>query len=332
MQKCSNQKLKLLHVMKIITEQTDEKHPISVDGIIKKLQAVGISAERKSIYDDIKALYDFGLDIKNARTKPSGYYLASREFELPELKLLVDSVQASKFITEKKSITLIQKLTSLSSKHEANLLKRQVYVHNRIKSMNESIYYNVDGIHGGINQDKKICFKYFSYDLNKNKHFRKNSKVYCVSPFALTWDDENYYMIAYDSEVGIIKHYRVDKMESISIAEETREGKSLFSEMDMAVYSKRNFNMFGGEEQKVKIEFHESLVGVVIDKFGKDTMLCQTCNDNFCIYVDVAVSPVFFSWVFTFGNQAKIISPQSVVEEAKKRLNDIAQQYQQPIS
>lgn len=328
MQKCSNQKLKLLHVMKIITEQTDEKNPISVDSIIKKLQSIGISAERKSVYDDIKALTEFGLDIINTRAKPSGYFLASREFELAELKLLVDSVQAAKFITEKKSISLIKKLTSLCSKHEANLLNRQVYVHNRIKSINENIYYNVDCIHNGINKDKKISFKYFSYDLNKNKQFRKNSELYCVSPYALTWDDENYYMIAYDSEAGIIKHYRVDKMENISISDEPREGKKHFSEVDMAVYTKRNFNMFGGEEQKVKIEFHNSLVGVVLDKFGTDTTMTQTSDELFSVCVKVAVSPVFFSWVFTFGDKVRILAPECVVTEAKDRIRGIAKQYE----
>ena len=205
MSRCSNQKLKLLNVQKILLEQTDEQHPISVEEIINKLKALGIEAERKSIYDDIKALTDFGMDIQNQRQKPSGYYVYLRDFELAELKMLVDSVQAAKFITEKKTKELIKKLTGLCSKHEANLLNRQLYGANRVKSDNEQIFYNIDGIYNAINQDKKICFKYIEFDLNKQKKFRRNEKMYCVSPFALIWEDERYYLLAYDSETEIMK-------------------------------------------------------------------------------------------------------------------------------
>lgn len=328
MSRCSNQKLKLLNVQKILLEQTDEQHPISVEEIINKLKALGIEAERKSIYDDIKALTDFGMDIQHQRQKPSGYYVYLRDFELAELKMLVDSVQAAKFITEKKTKELITKLTGLCSKHEANLLNRQLYGANRVKSDNEQIFYNIDGIYNAINQDKKICFKYIEFDLNKQKKFRRNEKMYCVSPFALIWEDERYYLLAYDSEAEIMKHYRVDKMESIDIAEEEREGKKVFAEIDVAEYTKRNFSMYSGELTKVRMQFHKSLIGIVIDKFGKGIMTHQVSDDYFEVCVEVGVSQVFYLWVFTFGDKAKIIHPEQVVNEAKEMLKRMLNQYE----
>ncbi|MEG1546817.1 MAG: WYL domain-containing protein, partial [Bacteroides sp.] len=270
MSKSYNQKLKLLHVMQILLDKTDEAHPITMDEIINHLNSLGISAERKSVYDDIEALRVYGLDVCLTRGKIIGYYIGNRTFELPELKLLVDSVQSSKFVTEKKTLSLIKKLVNLSSIYEAQLIKRQVYVKNRIKSMNESIYYNVDSIHNGIACDKKITFRYYEYDVHKEKRFRRNGERYYVSPFALTWDDENYYLIAYDSDARILKHYRVDKMDKIEVIEVERDGKEAFTDLDMAVYTKRTFSMFGGEEMAVTIEFANHLIGVVMDKFGKD--------------------------------------------------------------
>ena len=220
----SSQKLKLLYVMRYLLRSSDEAHPVTVQQIIDFLSGEGIPAERKSIYDDVEALRRFGLDIIQAKIgRQSGYYVGSREFELPELKLLVDSVQSSKFITYKKTLTLIRKIESLASVYEAQLLSRQVYVKNRIKTMNESIYYNVDEIHTGIARDRRIRFRYFDYTVSKERRFRRDGGYYVVSPFALTWDDENYYLVAYDSEAGIIKHFRVDKMLDIGILDEARD-------------------------------------------------------------------------------------------------------------
>ena len=239
MPKSSNQKLKLLYLMKTFQEKTDEQHALSVPELIAELGRYDISAERKSIYDDLEALKLFGLDIESARGRTTGYYLASKNFELPELKLLVDSVQSSKFITLKKSMALIKKIESLCSVWEGQSLQRQVYVANRIKTMNESIYYNVDKIHTGIADNRKISFMYFEYAVTKEKVYRRGGGRYVVSPYALTWDDENYYMIAYDSDAGLIKHYRVDKMTDIAVTDEKRDGSEHFQNLDIAVYSKK---------------------------------------------------------------------------------------------
>ena len=225
MARSSYQKLKPLYVMNYLLQSSDEEHPVTVNQIIAHLETHGVSAERKSIYSDIEALQVFGLDIERVDNGNFvGYYVASRSFELPELKLLVDSVQSSKFITHKKTASLIKKIEKLASIHEAQLLNRQVFVKNRIKTMNESIYYNVDEIHNGISTNKKIKFLYFEYTVSKERHYRHGGEYYVVSPFAMTWDDENYYMVAYDSAAQQIKHYRVDKMEKISVVDEERDG------------------------------------------------------------------------------------------------------------
>ena len=214
MAKSANQKLKLLYLQKYLLEHSDENHPVTVADMIAYLAGHDISAERKSIYDDLEALRQFGLDIIKTSGRSTGYFVGERDFELPELKLLVDSVQSSKFITHKKTLSLIKKIESLASVHDAQLLQRQVYVRGRVKSMNESVYYNVDEISAAINADRSIKFKYFEYSVAKERRFRKNGAIYQVSPFALIWDDENYYLLGWDANAEMFKHYRVDKMNS----------------------------------------------------------------------------------------------------------------------
>lgn len=327
MAKSPNQKLKLLYLMQFLLQSSDETHPISVQQMIDELAAHDIKAERKSIYDDLEALRVFGLDIVQTRGKTTGYYVGAREFELPELKLLVDSVQSSKFITEKKTLSLIKKIESLASTYDAQLLQRQVYVRNRVKSMNESVYYNVDEISNAITQDKSIRFKYFDYSVTKERQFRKDGAWYEISPFSLMWDDENYYMLGYDADAGKLKHYRVDKMAEISAAEKCRDGKNAFIKIDMAQYSKEVFGMFTGEIQTVKLRFANHLVGAAIDRFGSDTMIIASDGEHFTVSVDVAVSPQFYAWVFGFGTEVEILSPEPVRAEFKERLLELSKLY-----
>ena len=327
MPKSPKQKLKLLYLMQMLLEKTDEEHPISMEQIIKGLAASDVSAERKSIYDDIESLRLYGLDIKMTKSRPGGYFLASRDFELPELKLLVDSVQASQFITEKKTLQLIQKLEKLCSAYEAQLMRRQVYVSGRIKHMNESIYYSVDAIHNGIADGKQITFKYFEYTPEKEKEYRHGGQLYQISPFALMWDNENYYLIGYDSIAGFIKHYRVDRMESISVTELDREGQEAFLAHDMSKDTRRNFAMYGGEEVRVEMEFENHLVGVVMDRFGKDVTITKSDAEHFRISAPLAVSPQFYAWVFGLGTAAKIIGPIEVVKGMLEQLGNVLRTY-----
>jgi len=328
MARSSYQKLKPLYIMNYLLQNSDEEHLITMPQIIEHLKANGITSERKSIYDDIEALRFYGLDIVQGGTgKNTGYYIANRSFELPELKLLVDSVQSSKFITHKKTATLIRKIETLASIHEAQLLDRQVFVKNRIKTMNESIYYNVDAIHNGISQNRKIQFKYFEYTVQKTRRYRKDGAFYVVSPFAMTWDDENYYLVAYDSEAGIIKHYRVDKMTDISTTEEVRDGLEAYKALDMAVYAKKVFGMFSGEEENVQLRFENHLVGAVLDRLGRDVFIIADGEEHFTVRANVVVSPQFFAWITGFGSAARIVGPDHVVEQMRQHIKSVAEQY-----
>ena len=328
MAKSSFQKLKTTYVMLYLLQNSDEEHPVSVHQIIDFLESKGISAERKSIYSDIEALQTMGLDIIMVNHgRFHGYYAASRVFELPELKLLVDSVQSSKFITHKKTMELIRKIEQLASIHEAQLLNRQVFVKNRIKSMNESIYYNVDEIHTGIASNRKIRFKYFEYDVYKEKKFRRDGAYYVVSPYAMTWDDENYYLVAYESAFDRMVHYRVDKMAEISVTEEERDGQEAYKALDLAVYTQKTFGMFSGDEVSVRLRFRNYLVGAVLDRLGRDVFIVPDGNNHCTVRVDVVVSPQFFAWVLGFGDSAKILGPGAVVEQMRQYIRDIQRQY-----
>ena len=327
MPRSANQKLKLLYLMQFLLQRSDEAHPLTVQQMIDELARHGIGAERKSIYDDLEALRVFGLDIVQSRGKTTGYYVGVRDFELPELKLLVDSVQSSKFITHKKTLSLIKKIEGLASAYDAQLLQRQVYVRNRVKSMNESVYYNVDEISNAITQDKAIRFRYFDYTVTKERRFRRDGARYEISPFSLMWDDENYYMLGYDAEAGRLKHYRVDKMTDISASEQSRSGKEAFGEIDMPQYSKKVFGMFTGETVNVRLRFAEHLAGAVIDRFGRDVMITAAGDGHFSVSVDVAVSPQFYAWLFAFGTEVEILSPESVRDEFGDRLARLQAQY-----
>ncbi len=328
MAKNPNQKLKLLYLYQILMQKTDEQHKISMDELLAALSSCGIAAERKSVYSDIEALKAFGIDIMLQRGPGGGYYLASRDFELAELKLLVDAIQCSRFITEKKSNELIGKLEHLASDPQAHALQRQVYVSERVKTVNERIYYNIDTLHTAISDGVQITFLYFNWELDLSsenrirKHFRKDGARYHISPWAMTWDNENYYLIAYDHESGKIKHYRVDKMEQIECTDQPREGRQLFADhFDTAAYARKVFGMFSGEERTVRLKCHNRFVGVILDRFGSSLMFQPADEEHFFINVTVAVSPQFFSWVFSLEGNVRIVEPADVREAFDKQLH-----------
>jgi len=320
-------KARMLFVKDVLMKHTDEEHRLSVPDIIEKLEAQGFSANRKSIYDDIDALKDWGMDIMFTREKPQGYYLASRDFELAELKLLVDSVQASKFITTKKSRQLIKKLEGLASEREAKQLQRNVYIANRNKTINESIYYNVDKIHGAISANKKIAFTYYQWSLDKELVPRGAGKIYKISPWELTWDDENYYMIGYDDELDLVKNYRVDKMQKIDITDEPRTGEEAFKDFDITKMAKSTFGMYGGKTESVALECSNDIIGVIIDRFGSDIIIQKNDDGTFLIRQDVVISGQFYGWLCGLGTKIKIVAPQSAAERYKEWLRDIHRLY-----
>lgn len=328
MAKGENQKLKMLYLVKILSEETDDEHSLTTQDIITKLAKYDVNAERKALYRDFEELKAFGLDIISEQIGRNVYYhLGHRDFELPELKLLVDSVQSAKFITEKKSKDLIKKLEALVSKYEAKHLQRQVVISGRVKTMNESVYYNVDAIHEAISSDKQIRFQYFQWTVKKKMELRKDGAWYVLSPWGLMWDDEYYYMLAYDAEDEMIKHYRVDKMLNIDIVDCKREGQEAFKSFDMPRYSKSLFGMFSGEQTSVTLEGTNDMAGVLIDRFGKDIMLHSIDEEHFSAIVEVAISKQFLGWVIALGENIRITAPKTVVEQMQEEAKRLCRQY-----
>ncbi len=329
MARSANQKLKLLYLQRFLLRHSDAEHPVTVTQITEHLAQQDISAERKTVYDDMEALRQFGLDVQSVRLgSATGYFIGERDFQLPELKLLVDSVQASKFITEKKSLELIRKLERLTSDGDAQQLHRQVWVRGRIKTMNESIYYNVDALYSAIDSDRAITFQYYEWSPDRKRVFRRGGARYEVSPWALLWDDENYYMIAFDHEADILKHFRVDKMTGIRARTSPRRGRDVFSKFDMAAYSDSHFGMFSGEVEKVKLCFENALAGPVIDRFGADVMLVPYDAEHFSVTVSAAVNVQFFGWLCGFGDRARILSPAAAADAMRAHVASIARLYE----
>ena len=323
-----NQKLKMLYLVKILFEETDEHHGLSAQEIISRLEKCEVNVDRKTLYKDFDELDRFGLEVTSEQVGRNVlYHLITREFELPELKLLVDAVQSAKFITEKKSRQLIKKLESLASRHEAKYLHRQVLIAGRVKAVNEQIYYNVDILHEAINAGKQIQFHYSGWTVQKKLELKAHGKWFRVSPWHLMWDDENYYLIAVDHMDQLTKHYRVDKMLDISILDEEREGKEEFKSFDLARYTSSIFGMFGGEEINVTLEGEKYLVGALIDRFGKDITIIPTDDFHFIAHVNVVASRHFLGWIFSLGKDIRITAPESLVEQMKVEADRLREQY-----
>lgn len=317
----TKQRLKILYLYKILWENTDEEHELTMPQIIDKLNEYGITAARKALYEDIEALREFGADIYSRRGNNAGYSLLNREFELPELKLLADAVTSSRFFTEKKARALLEKLGTLCSGYEAEQLIRKVYVADRDASENERIYLNIDAIHRAVSEKKKISFGYFDYDINKRKKYRDGIRV--CSPYALTWNDERYYMIAYYEKYKGISHFRVDKMENVKLLSDP--AFRMPKDFRLSEYLKSTFSMFSGTEQTVKLKFHISLINAVIDRFGRGVKLMRDGGEHFTVEVKARTDQpaAFFGWLFQFGSKAKIIAPAALKQEYSAMLREV---------
>ena len=326
MPKSDNQKLKIFYILDYLEAHSNEKNPVRASELISMLDRQhDIRCDRKTVYSDIAALQQYGVDIVSIPGKNGGYYIASRNFELPELKLLIDAVQSSRYLTEKKSRELIEKLCSQCNEQDAKLMRRTVLVSGRVKSMNETIYYNVDAIQEAIAQNKQITFRYFDWDFGGKRKYR--DKEYLASPYGLCQDHENCYLLAFSNRYGITS-YRVDRMTDIQLTEENRipcpelTGKALHD------HANRLFQMYSGDALDVKMRFHKSLLNVVIDRFGKNTMLIPDGDEYFNFTVNVAISPMFLSWVIGFGGKAKILYPKSVADACKALCLEAMSQYE----
>ena len=321
MAKSSNQKAKLLRLLQFLLRQTDEEHPATVAQLIEELDRCGVKAERKSIYDDLETLRQLGVDIQCRKGRSPGWFIGAREFELPEVKLLMDAVQSSRFITQKKSDALIRKLEGLASEHQARQLQRQVYVSGRIKVMNESIYYNVDKLHTAISGQLAITFKYFDFDIFRQKVFRQGGRRYIVSPYGLIWNSENYYMVAFDHTNQEMRHYRVDKMTEIVVTSLPRQGREQYPDFQLALYGQKHFGMYSGRELTVTLRGRRSMAGVVWDRFGQEVILVPDGEEHFTVTLPVVLSPQFFGWLFGLEGGLVLAAPQQAVAEYQQRLS-----------
>ena len=322
----NNHKLALLYMMRELLEKTDEDHALNATQLIQILEKYGCKADRRTIYSNVDILNDFGLDVQKREDVP-GYFIGSRDFELPELKLLVDTVQASKFMTEKKSEELIKKLMSLTSVEKAKELNRSIFIRNRMKSINEKVYYNVDSIHEAMTRDLQIEFQHGEWNAAKRLVAKRNGIIYRVSPWALTWDDENYYLIAFDENEKIIKHFRVDKMIRIDVTDIPRSGQKEFKNFDLAAFAKKTFGMYAGPDADVTLKCRKDFVGILIDRFGKDIMIVPDEDNYYHVHVKIAVSPQFFGWLTGLGEGMEIVSPESVRKEYTAFLRSILKKY-----
>lgn len=326
MPKSDNQKLKIFYILDYLQRNSHQDHPVRAAELLSMLeQQHNIVCDRKTVYSDIAALQNYGVDIVSIPGKNGGYYIASRNFELPELKLLIDAVQSSRFLTEKKSRELIEKLCTQCSVYDARLMRRDVVVSGRVKSMNETIYYNVDAIQDAIAENRQITFRYFDFGLDGKRRYR--DKDYQASPYGLCQDNENCYLLAHSPRHGVTS-YRVDRMSDIQLLDKDRTPCPELTGKALITHANRLFQMYSGETATVKLRFHRSLTNVVIDRFGTETMLIPDGDEHFVFTVNVAVSPMFLSWVIGFGNKAKVLHPQSVVQACQDLCREALSQYE----
>ena len=322
----SGQKLKLLYVMNILLNETDENHPLNANEIIDRLSAMGIEAERKSIYSDISTLLEYGLNIEKSEEYKGGYYIADKSFELAELKLLVDAISSSRFISEKKAKDLVDRIAGLGNVYDARELSRQVVVPNRNQGRGEKTFYAIDTIYRCIDENHKMSFKYFKWNAKKEKEFKYDGERITVSPACLMWFDENYYLVAYSDKREDIRYYRVDKMESVEEIDELREGIADIDRKRIAQIARNSFGMYQGETRTVNIVCDSSIVGVFIDRFGYDIDITEKGNKA-RVRIELEVSPQFYGWISGLGDKAYIEGPKDIRDEYKDYIKALMKNY-----
>lgn len=313
------QKYKLLKLLELLRQESDEQHPLSTSAICGKLAEMGISCERRTLTKDIAVLNEIGYEVMWTWVgKEKGYYIEDRSFTVPELKILIDAVQAASFITEKKTTELIDKIAELGGSHKADILKSNMVCFNTRKHSNESIYYNVGFIEDALQQRKKVSFYYFDLNENGEKVYRREHRAYIMEPVALVFNEDNYYLMAYSSKYNGTANYRVDRMDHVEVIEEYISEKALAFRDGLDDYTEQVFKMYGGQQEDIVLEFDAKLIGVVYDKFGEKTKMIRS-NDNKCVAtVKVQISPVFWGWLFQFAGRMRILSPDTVITEYRK--------------
>ncbi|MBE6733321.1 MAG: transcriptional regulator [Ruminococcaceae bacterium] len=327
----SGQKLKLLYIADILKKYTDEDNPISATEICEKLIKLGVTAERKAIYNDIDNLCFYGYDIVHTRTPKNGYFLASREFELPEIYLLCDAIRSAPFISAKKSRELISKLDAMLSVNQVKKREKGIYINEKSKTANEEIYYNIDSISQAIEQKKKITFKYGTRHLEEGKKIVTVYKEMTVSPYALVWQDDYYYLIGNYSKYDNLIHLRVDRIRKVNITDEPMRHYSEVSDytdfFDIGDYTSRLFGMFGGDLETVELTCKKEMLEQVADRFGDGVFIKNVTDTTFDLSVEVVISEALVTWISNYGDKIKVNSPISLQNMLCDRANRILKMY-----
>ncbi len=320
----NHQKIKLLKLMELLKQETDEAHPITTNEICERLAKMGISCERRTVPKDIALLNEQGYEVMCCRIgKEKGYYVDDRSFSVPELKILIDAVQAANFITDKKTMELIEKISALGGSHQAEIIKNNLVCFNTHKHSNETIYYNVGYLEEALQQQNKVLFRYFDLNENGDKIYRRDGHRYVIEPVALVFHEDNYYLIAYSEKHDSTANYRIDRMDSVKVIYEPVSQRAIDLRNEVTGYTERVFKMYCGQPMDIVLEFSDNLIGVVYDKFGEDTKMFRANEQNCIATVRVQISPTFWGWVFQFGKNMRIISPASLIDEYKSMIDNL---------
>ena len=325
------QKIKLLYIIKILTEYTDEQHPLSAGEICEKLAMYDITAERKAIYDDIECLISFGYDIIQTRMPKNGYFLGSREFELPEIYLLGDAVRTARFISEKKTRELTAKLEGLLSRYQSDRRIKGIYIDGSSKTRNEEIFYNIDTINTAIKKHQKITLKYGKRILKNGREIVTEYKERKVSPYAMTWQDDHYYLIGNYDKYDNLMHLRIDRMRAVNILDEPSRHFSEVSEysdtFDVVDYTQKLFGMFGGETNEIKLRCKTQMLEQAADRFGENIFITNVTENSFDFTVKAAISDGLVTWIMNYGDMIEVIKPFELRQKVADRATKIVQIY-----
>ena len=328
----SNAKLKAFRLVEILNEKTDEEHPLNASELCEELDRYNINAERKSIYSDVDVLVEAGYDVIKVSTPSKGYCMGERDFQMAEVRLLIDAVQSAKFITETKTTHLIEKIEKSLSKYQREALAKQVYINNRNKTNNEQIYYIIDELYRAIEEEKRVRVSYRKRRTEICGESKFEERIITVNPYALIWSDDHYYLVGNNQKYDNIMHLRIDRIKKVTPLEEKARHFSEVSEykdhFDAADYVSKRFNMFSGQEDRVKIRCANELTEVVFDKFGQNVMITDRDEDTFTISSNVAVSDGFISWVMQHGKKAVVLEPESLKEKIIERTREALDAYE----
>lgn len=318
------QKIKLVKLLELLRQESDEQHPLSTNQICDYMLSIDIPCDRRVVSHDVGLLNEMGIEVLETWAgKSKAYYIEDRSFSVPELKILIDAVQAASFITDKKSEELIDKLAHLGGTHRAEILKSNLVCFNTRKHSNEHIYYNVDALETAIQRQKKVIFRYFDIDIDREKVYRRDGHHYVVEPVALVYNEDNYYAVVYSSRHDNTANYRIDRMDSVEVIDEDISDKAVELRGQVAEYTGQAIKMYGGEPKTVALEFEKNLTGAVYDRFGEGVNMMTSVEDRNIATVKVQLSPTFWGWLFQFGKQMRVISPDEVVKEYKARLEEV---------